>query len=228
MLSENPDFKGKIQHWRAIDNVMNLIYLKIQFLITFVFFNGFVNSVSAEIYRWVDDDGMVHYTDSMPPSRAQRQQDRLNDTGRIIGSIPAPKSVDELEEEERLTKLQEEQKKIKFETEKRDQMLLAMYSSVDDIEYVRDERIATVDSAIEITQLRKTKFIKKLKELDASEQRFKANGSEAPQWLIASRKHYQEQLSNIDEILEIKIKEKLDINQRFEKDINRYKELKNK
>lgn len=187
---------------------------------------GLFNQAVAEYFRWVDDDGVVHYTDTIPPSKAQRKQEKLNETGRVVESIPKPKSVDELEDETRLGKLKEEQKKLKIEKEKRDRMLLAMYVSVEDIEYVRDERIATVDSAIEITKIRKSKFLKKLQDLDASEQRFKDSGADAPQWLINSRDHYKEQISNVDAILEIKMKEKQGINKLFERDINRYIELK--
>ena len=101
-----------------------------------------------------------------------------------------------------------------------------MYLTVDDIELVRDERISTVQSAIEITKLRKKKFNKKLQELDASEQRIKAEGGRTPPWLTTSRKHYQEQLANVNEILKIKNREKLVIKKRFSGDINRYLELK--
>lgn len=180
----------------------------------------------AEFFRWIDDEGTIHYSDSMPPSQSQRKQDKLNETGRVVETIQAPKTDGELQEEARLTKLEEEQKIVQKEMEKHDRMLVAMYTSVDDIEFVRNERITTVDSAIEITELRKSKFIKKLKDLDASEERFKASGKEAPLWLLKSRAHYQEQLTNVDEIIEIKLKEKQEINNRFARDINRFLELK--
>ena len=101
-----------------------------------------------------------------------------------------------------------------------------MYLTVEDIELVRDERIETVESAIRITKLRKSKFTKKLNDLNSSEQRFKANGQNAPPWLVKSRSHYQEQLANVEDILAIKEKEKLVIKKRFAGDINRYIELK--
>lgn len=185
-----------------------------------------LSPLHAEFFRWVDDEGTIHYSDSMPPSQSQRKQDKLNETGRVVETIQAPKTVGELQEEARLAKLEEEQKIIQKEMEKHDRMLVAMYTSVEDIEFVRNERITTVDSAIEITKLRKSKFIKKLKDLDASEERFKAGGKEAPSWLLKSRAHYQEQLTNVDEIIEIKLKEKQGINNRFARDINRFLELK--
>lgn len=180
----------------------------------------------AEYYRWVDDTGTIHYGDSLPPTESQRQQDLLNETGRVVKTIPAPKTVGQLEEEQRLAKLELEKDKVVKKAEDRDRLLLALYLSVEDIETVRDERIETVESAIAITKRRERKFTKKLEELDSSEQRFKTNGQNTPPWLIKSRKHYQEQLANVKDILAIKVKEKLVIKKRFAGDINRYIELK--
>ncbi len=185
-----------------------------------------VGMVHAEFYRWVDDTGTIHYSDSLPPTESQKKQDLLNETGRVVKTIPAPKTVGELEKAQQLAKL-EVQKKQKIEKEEqRDRILLAMYLTVEDIELVRDERIETVESAIRITMLRKNKFTKKIDDLNSSEQKFKANGQNAPPWLIKSRGHYQEQLVNVEDILAIKEKEKLVIKKRFAGDVNRYLELK--
>lgn len=180
----------------------------------------------AEFFRWVDDDGTIHYSDSLPPEESQREQDLLNETGRVVKTIPAPKTVGQLEEQEQLAKLEEKKLEKVKQAEKRDHLLLALYLTVDDIELVRDERIETVESAIAITKRRKRKFSRKLEELNSSEQRFKANGQNTPPWLIKSRKHYKEQLANVEDILAIKEKEKLVIKKRFAGDINRYIELK--
>ena len=195
-------------------------------LITTCICAALFTSVQAGFYRWVDDDGTIHYSDSLPPQESQRKQDILNEHGRTVKSIAAPKTIGELEQEERLAKIEAEKNRLKQKSEHRDRTLLAMYLTVDDIELVRDERIATVQSAIEITKLRKKKFTKKLRELDASEQRINADGNKTPNWLITSRKHYQEQLANVNDILKIKNREKLVIKKRFSGDINRYLELK--
>ena len=185
-----------------------------------------VTSVYADFYRWVDDTGTIHYSDSLPPTESQKKQDLLNEAGRVVKTIPAPKTVGELEQQQRLAKLEEE-KLIKIKkSEHRDRVLLAMYLTVEDIELVRDERIETLESAIRITNLRKSKFTKKLDDLNSSEQRFKANGQNTPPWLIKSRSHYQEQLVNVEDILTIKEREKIVIKKRFAGDIHRYLELK--
>ena len=63
------------------------------------------SSAHAGFYRWVDDDGTIHYSDSLPPKESQRKQDILNEHGRTVKSIAAPKTLGELEEEERTRRL---------------------------------------------------------------------------------------------------------------------------
>ena len=180
----------------------------------------------AEFYRWVDSEGTIHYSDSLPPTESQKEQDVLNDYGRVVKNIPAPKTIGEIEEEKRLAKLEEQKRKKIEAAQHRDRVLLAMYLTVEDIELVRDERIETVESAIKITERRKNKFTKKLEDLAESERKIRANGTDTPPWLVKSRKHYQEQLVNVEDILKIKNREKLQIKKRFAGDINRYLELK--
>ena len=67
--------------------------------------------VHADFYRWVDDTGTIHYSDSLPPTESQKKQDLLNESGRVIKTIPAPKTVGELEEEHQLALLEVEKKK---------------------------------------------------------------------------------------------------------------------
>ena len=72
-----------------------------------------ITSAQAGFYRWVDDDGTIHYSDSLPPQESQRKQDILNEHGRTVKSISAPKTLGELEEEERLAKIEEQKIKTK-------------------------------------------------------------------------------------------------------------------
>ena len=195
-------------------------------LIIVVLATTFLSTAHAQFYRWVDDDGTIHYSDSLPPSKSQRQQDVMNPQGRVVETIAAPKTKNELEEAQKLAVLEEQRRKDKEQADHRDRVLLAMYLTVEDIEYVRDERLGTVDAAIELTKLRKKKFLTKLQDLDISEQKFKDSGTNTPPWLTKSRKHYKEQLANVNDILSIKEKEKLAIKKRFASEINRYLELK--
>lgn len=43
-------------------------------------------AASAQLYRWVDKDGKVHYSDTVPPALARDVQKRARDTG--AGDVP--------------------------------------------------------------------------------------------------------------------------------------------
>ena len=52
---------------------------------------------SDKVYRWVDEDGNIHYTESLPPNFRDRKADVLDDQGitreRDISLVPPPPSA---------------------------------------------------------------------------------------------------------------------------------------
>ena len=47
---------------------------------------------SAGLYKWVDDDGMVRYSDRLPPGQIRKSHSRLNERGLVVSPArpPAP------------------------------------------------------------------------------------------------------------------------------------------
>jgi hypothetical protein len=92
------------------------------------------DSKSPVVYRWVDEHGVVHYGDRVPPQYAQQEASVLNRHGVEVGRVSAEKSPEQVEAANRE---QEELRKQK----QHDDFLLATYTSVADIEQLRDERL---------------------------------------------------------------------------------------
>lgn len=86
------------------------------------------------VYRWVDEKGVVHYGDRIPPQYAQKDTAVLNDEGVEVGHVAAPKTAAELAAAAHAEAQQLAQKQ-------RDNFLLTTYTSVKDIEQLRDERL---------------------------------------------------------------------------------------
>ncbi len=89
------------------------------------------------VYKWVDDQGVVHYGDSIPPQYAQKESTQLNAEGVAIGHragarTPAEQAADAAAAEAAMQQKQH------------DTFLLATYTSVKDIEQLRDERLSQV------------------------------------------------------------------------------------
>ncbi len=91
-------------------------------------------SKGGVVYRWVDNNGVVHYGDRVPPQYAQKETTVLNDQGVVVGELSAEKTPAQLAEAAREQQQLQQQKQ-------RDAFLLTTYSSVQDIEQLRDERI---------------------------------------------------------------------------------------
>src|SRR5579864_5713232 len=85
-------------------------------------------------YKWVDDQGVTHYGDRIPPQYSQKESTQLNKEGVPIGHKDATKSAAELAIEADAQQQAARQKQ-------HDSFLLATYTSVKDIEQLRDERL---------------------------------------------------------------------------------------
>jgi hypothetical protein len=88
-------------------------------------------------YRWIDERGVVHYGDNVPPEYTTRERAVLNSQGIEIGRLEAQKTPQQLAEEARRA---EEQQRIR----QRDRFLLSTYTSVKDIEHLRDTRVQQI------------------------------------------------------------------------------------
>jgi hypothetical protein len=92
------------------------------------------DSKAPVVYRWVDEHGVVHYGDRVPPQYAQQETHVLNRQGVEVGRVSAEKTPAEVEA---ATREQEELRRQK----QHDDFLLTTYTSVEDIEQLRDERL---------------------------------------------------------------------------------------
>src|ERR1700733_4868758 len=103
------------------------------------------------LYKWVDKDGVTHYGDHVPPEYASQEQHILNARGYEIRHLDAQKSADQAAAEEQ-RRLDADQRQL------RDKNLLNTYASVQEIERLRDQRIALIADQIKVT----TQFLENL------------------------------------------------------------------
>src|SRR3990167_1935982 len=84
--------------------------------------------VTAKMYKWVDDQGVTHYGETVPPEYADNDRSELNKAGRVI------KKKEVLTPEERRAKelegiKQRENEEAALEWKRRDKALLNTYRS---------------------------------------------------------------------------------------------------
>lgn len=94
-----------------------------------------------QLYKWVDENGVTHYGDAIPPQYADQDKTVMNSQGIPVGSIAGRRTPEQLEAAARARAAEERQQQEKVLARQRDTNLLATYLSVDEIESLRDRRL---------------------------------------------------------------------------------------
>jgi Domain of unknown function (DUF4124) len=176
------------------------------------------------LYKWVDEQGVTHYGDHIPPEYAGQEQQVINSQGVEIRRLEAQKTPEALAaEDQKKTEAQQRQN--------RDKNLLNTYASVQEIERLRDQRVTLVSDQIKVTSQFLEVLNGKLKKLRASSMHFKpynsdANAQAMPDQIAEDLVRVGNDIRTQEQNLREKRSEETTMRKQFESDIARFKELK--
>jgi len=111
-----------------------------------------LSAMGAKLYRWVDDEGNVQFSDKVPPEHAHRERSRLNERGLEVERVDRAQTKEEVAREKELERLRAEKERLIKEQQARDQVLLRTFRSEDDILMARDGKLASIDVQIKVGQ----------------------------------------------------------------------------
>ncbi len=185
---------------------------------------------AAALYKWIDEDGQVRYSDRLPAQQVKKKHQQLNSQGVVVTTTEAAKSEEELAAEAEARRKAEAQaaeearlNEIQF---KKDQVLLLTFSSEKELALARDDRLDVLDSVIRLITKSIESNQQTLKELEtAAEQNYTSQGNEVPGGLAQKIEHFTGKIESRTDQLLLKIEEKNRINEQFELDLARFREL---
>lgn len=177
---------------------------------------------SKRLYRWVDDQGKVHYSDVVPPKESQHGRSRLNNKGITLEKIAPAKTRQQLAQEARLANLRAKKQKIIAEQQAYDRVLLRTFRNSDEIQMTLDGKLQTIDLLNRLTY----DNIKRLKEQLSIQQKKAAskerNGLQIPKQLLngidASRRQIRRNRAKVAS----NNKEKTRLKNKFNRDMKRF------
>jgi len=181
-------------------------------------------------YRWLDEDGVMHYGDRVPPEHSDKELSILNDQGVTVARVTGKLSEEELAEQERQRAAREAQAKSREESLLRDRVLLSTYLSVDDIEALRDRRIELVDGQMRVIQIYLDNLREKLIKLENEAKRYSPY-SDNPKARPIDEKLARELSDTLDSIMLYEQNmsksqsEQQELIAKFDADITRFQEL---
>jgi hypothetical protein len=181
-------------------------------------------SSGRTLYKWVDEQGVTHYGDHIPPEYAAQEKQVINSQGVEINRLEAQKSPEAL--------AADEQKRAETELSRnRDRNLLNTYASVQEIERLRDQRVTLLTDQIKVTSQFLEVLTGKLKKLRVSSMHFKPYNSDPnapamPDQVAEDLVRVGNDMRTQEQNLREKRSEETAMSKQFASDIARFKELK--
>ena len=176
------------------------------------------------VYKWVDEHGITHYGDRVPPEYAAQEQHVMNAQGIEINHLEAQKTPEQL--------AADDQKKLEaLQSQSRDKNLLSAYASVQEIERLRDQRMTLVSDQIKVTSQFLEVLNGKLKKLRSGSLSYKPYSADPkapamPDQIAEDLVRVDNDIRTQEQNLLAKRSEETTMKQQFESDIDRFKELK--
>jgi len=175
-------------------------------------------------YRWVDEHGVVHYGDTIPPKYARNSREILNSQGVEIGHVDAEKSAAQMAAEAHAQARREAQ-------QQHDYFLLSTYTSVKDIESLRDERLAQLQTQQTAAQQYVQSLQSRLTSLQTRAQQFAPYSSRpnAPRMPDDLAQELVQTLSEVrvqDQAIDARSEQEAQVRAQFQSDIERFQQLK--
>lgn len=110
----------------------------------------------AEIYRWVDDEGTVHFSTTPGPEASQRERRVYDSEGRMREVLPAPPTPEErahaAAQREQAERALAAAQAAREDREARVRQLRRAYESLADIEALRERRVVAIESNLRLSE----------------------------------------------------------------------------
>jgi len=185
----------------------------------------FVANAQAGLYRWVDENGAVHYGDKVPAKYLKKEHDELNEQGTTVKKHDRAMTAAEKAEKNR-----QEAERKRLENEKRaqalrDRVLTDTYTTERDLVAARDARLDAIDSQLQLSKdiIESSKV--KVTKTEQLIERIKASGKMVPEATYAKLEREKLQLATqlgVQQGHQIKREEVIE---QFDGYIERFREL---
>jgi hypothetical protein len=107
---------------------------------------------SEKLYKWVDENGIVHYGDHVPVEYSKSERQVLNSQGVPVKTLQKELTPEEMAAELRRIEQESERTQAAERASQRDHILLLSYIDVHEIELLRDQRIATLEGQLRVNE----------------------------------------------------------------------------
>ncbi|PPD32262.1 MAG: DUF4124 domain-containing protein [Methylomonas sp.] len=163
---------------------------------------GWVQFAHAKkMYRWVDENGRIYFSDVVPPDQVQHKRETRNEKARVLNVVEKAKSPEELEQQKRLEALRKEQEKIIAKQAADDKVLLSTYRSVEDMNRALDNKLTLMTGEKAMLEGNKQRLEQQLLQQQQQAANLERNAQTVPEKLLSEISATRQQIEqNIQEM----------------------------
>ncbi|HEX4937369.1 MAG TPA: DUF4124 domain-containing protein [Candidatus Kapabacteria bacterium] len=177
---------------------------------------------AVRMYRYENAQGVKVIDYQVPPEYVSKGYEVLNSQGRVIEVVPRSLTPQEL-----MAKMKDEKRKLdEARQAEEDKKLLTIFSSPADAERARDRKLEAIDAYINITKGNILKLKDDFNYTQAQAAERERAGQAVPDFQLEKIESLQRQISQAEEAILEKEKEKVVIRAEYGKHIERLRELK--
>lgn len=183
---------------------------------------GAQSALAKKMYRWVDEQGNIRYSDQVPPDQVKHRRESLSDTARVLEVVEKEKTKAQRELEKRLLILRKQQDEIIKKQKSHDKVLLSTFRTVDDMELAFKGKMLALDGQRKMFQGNLKRLEQQLQQQQKRAAQYERDGRKVPPVLLAKIADFKEQIAQAFIEISKQFDKKKRVGEQFEADIARF------
>lgn len=180
---------------------------------------------AKKMYRWVDENGNIYFSDQVPPDQVQHKRETLSEKARVVDVIEKAKTGEQLAQQKRLDALRKEQEKIIAKQAANDKVLISTFRNLDDMNKTLVNKMAGFDAARKVIEGNLDRLTQQLQQQQQQAAEHERNARKVPEKLLAEIAATKQQIEITKQELERHRQERLNSEREFKADMARFQFL---
>jgi hypothetical protein len=181
---------------------------------------------AQKLYRWVDAEGKVHYTDTLPPEAVNEAREELNRSGMAVNRVDRAMTAEERAALEAEAAEAAREAEAQAEKAKMDAVLMGSYASESDLERAYRERFDLLEQSLEAARVGIRSQEKSLDDLLGHAAGLERAGKPVPATVQSSIQAARAQVEEQRSYLERREREMVSLKAEYDGVLARYRQLK--
>ncbi|NOQ76347.1 MAG: DUF4124 domain-containing protein [Methylococcaceae bacterium] len=177
---------------------------------------------AKKMYRWIDDNGNIFYSDKVSPKDVKHRRESLNESARVVRVVEKQKTKAELELLKRLVLLRKQQEAIINKQKSHDKVLLSTFRSVGDMNVALKGQMLAFDGKRKVVRGNLNRLEQQLLQKQRRAAQYERDGRRVPVKLLTDIAESKAQIDNAYVEISNQFQKKKKAREQFERDIARF------